>query len=130
MTEALSLQQCDAIAENIMEHPAEKMGIENAHTLSKIVEIQLSFFKEGQEPLMCGTRQDFNQLSPVNHKTEDEEESLEGMVASLKTYISESIQEKGVIDRIETLVTILVDGNEVFRETKTFDQQRCAIQAT
>ncbi|MCB1082233.1 MAG: hypothetical protein KDK63_03715 [Chlamydiia bacterium] len=123
MTEALSLEPCDAIAVEIMENPEKALRKEGEQTKSKIVMIQLNFFTKEKAAEFCGCR------CNLGYGSNKSKMSVEDQVAFLKSYVSNSIKEKNMADRMESLVTILVDGNEVFREAKTFDLLEMSIQA-
>lgn len=120
MVEALDAERSDAIAAEIMENPAEKMREENKHTKEKVVTVSIKFFTKTAE-INSTSKSTFLKM-PVG--------LLEIVIKNDNERFSKEIQKHGDIEKIESLVTIAVAGNEVFRENKTFDQLGLTAQAS
>ena len=125
MVDAIDTERCDAIAAEVMEKPAERIRSENQNTKMKIVSISVDFFSKGQAVVNSSFSGAFKQL-PTNFYGIN---MLEDGIKRDKEKISQSITRMDKpFDKIETLVIITVDGNEVFRENKTFDQLNLTVE--
>lgn len=123
MVEALDAERCDAIMATVMEKPSEKLAEECKNTKEKIINISVNFFLEGKA--------DPRSLIVTGRFRESFPEAVKFIMNIYSQEVSSMLQKiDNPFDTIQTVVTISIEGNEVFRESKTFDQLGLSVQAS